>query len=173
MIGSLGIAFAATIIFLVTAVHDRANAGAAVTPTPTLPPAIARAEAAVSRHPGSASAYLDLGTVLMNAGDNADADSAFRQAMTLAPARPEPATMHAMVIGSSGKAAQAEAVLHAVERDHPAYARAWLLDGILSSRSAATRAHAIVAWKRFLRLQPSGQIARTVRGLLAQAESRA
>lgn len=175
LVGSLGVALGALAIFLAAALHDRTGSAGGPTPAPTatLPPAVARAEAEVVRHPRSVPALLGLGTVLMNAGDNADADSVFRHAMTLAPARPEPPTMHAMVLSSTGKVIQARSVLHSVERSHPAYARAWLLDGILSARNAATRPHAIVAWKRFLKLQPTGNVARTVRGLLAQEESRA
>jgi hypothetical protein len=90
--------------------------------------------------------------------------------MRLAPGRPEAATLHAMVLGAEGKGRSGLAQLRRVEARHPAYAKAWLIDGLLASQSARGRERAIASWKRFLALQPHAALAPTVRQWIARTE---
>jgi cytochrome c-type biogenesis protein CcmH/NrfG len=118
----------------------------------------------VLAHPRSADAMLQLGSDYLAAGDAVAADRSFQAAMRAAPDRPEPKTLHAMVVAAAGHAAAAHALLREVERTHPRYARAWLLDGLLEAHNRRTYPRAIADWQRFLSLQPHGPLARDVRG---------
>jgi cytochrome c-type biogenesis protein CcmH/NrfG len=170
----IGASIAAAAIFLASALH--AGGATAVTPTAVPTPgsstAVGRALADVARHPRQVSALLALGGAYMDARDATDADTTYRSAIRLAPNNPEPQVLDSIALSALGRAAEAEAELRGVEVSHPAFARAWLLEGLLSSRSAKTLPHAIVAWKHFLKLQPRGTVAATVRQLLARAEGK-
>jgi len=178
----LVIAFAAAVvvaaiaIFLVTALHPR-SIGQTVTgdvpgavPTPAGPPSprLLAAEHEVRKRPRSIDALLSLGNAYADDHDPAAADGAYREAMRLDPARPEPPTFHAMMFGVAGRYTQGLALLQRVERSHPGYSRAWLLDGLLSYDNRQY-ARAIVAWRRFLVLNPGGAVASTTRRLIATA----
>jgi hypothetical protein len=78
--------------------------------------------------------------------------------------------MYAMFRGFGGDATGALVQLSLVEREHPAYAKAWLIDGLLSSRVPAGLPRAITAWHQFLTLSPHAAIAPQVRTLLASAQ---
>jgi len=108
----------------------------------------------------------------MDARDATDADKTYRSAIRLKPSDPEPRVLDSVALSALGKTSEAEATLQQVEASHPAFARAWLLDGLLSSRKAKTLPRAIAAWKHFLKLQPRGTVAVTVRQLLARAEGK-
>jgi cytochrome c-type biogenesis protein CcmH/NrfG len=170
----IGALIAAAAIFLASALH----AGSATAITPTAVPtsgtstAITRALATVAQHPRQLSSLLALGGAYMDARDATDADKTYRSAIPLAPSDPEPRVLDSVALSALGKTSEAEATLHSVEVSHPAFARAWLLDGLLSSRNAKTLPRAIAAWKHFLKLQPRGRVAVTVRQLLARAEGK-
>jgi cytochrome c-type biogenesis protein CcmH/NrfG len=161
-------------IFLASALHARSATTAAPTPiaTSSTPTAITAALASVAQHPHRVSALLALGNAYMDSRDTRDAEAAYRRAGALAPNNPEPQVLVATALASAGRRTEAEAILRRVETAHPAFARAWLLDGLLSARSSGTLPHAAVAWKHFLKLQPRGTVAQTVRRLLAAAEAK-
>jgi cytochrome c-type biogenesis protein CcmH/NrfG len=133
---------------------------------------VAQALAAVDRDPRRVSALLALGNAYLDSRDAPDAEAAYRRAALLAPANPEPQVLDATALASIGRQAEAKRLLRRVEAIHPAFARARLLDGLLSARDSKTVPHAIVAWKHFLTLQPRGTVAQTVRRLLAAAEGK-
>lgn len=120
--------------------------------------------------PWDPNAELALATAYINAKDNRQADLAYRRAIQLGPRRPEARTMYAMFQGSQGNTKLALAQLVLVEREHPAFARAWLIDGLLSSRVPAGLPRAIRSWHTFLVLSPRVSIAPQVQTLLASAE---
>jgi cytochrome c-type biogenesis protein CcmH/NrfG len=126
------------------------------------------AEREARAHPRSADALVNLGNAYLNNVQVAAADRAYMAAMQLDPTAPQPATLHAMILGSSGQSGQALALLRQVERRHPTYARAWVLDGLLSQRS--NPAHAIAAWQQFLALEPKSSLSATVRDLIARTK---
>ena len=136
------------------------------TPTPTSS-ALAKAMQAVLKNPRSASAQLALGNAYLNLGQASQADAHYREAMKLAPSDPRPHTLHAMVLGSGSRRTEALQILKSVEESHPNYARAWLLDGLLSSHNRSTYPRAIRSWERFLVLQPHGSLASSVRHWIA------
>jgi tetratricopeptide (TPR) repeat protein len=132
-------------------------------------PQLRAAERALQKHPRSVTALLNLGNAYVQMGDSKDADSVYRRAMAVAPSDPEPKVLHAMMLGSSGHDVQGLALIEAVEKSHPTYARAWLLDGMLSTHLLGGNAHAVVAWERFLKLAPHAPIAGTVHTWIAAA----
>jgi predicted Zn-dependent protease len=140
-------------------------------PVPPPPPAVQRAEHVYAQHPHRLTAVMGLGTAYLNNGDAVDAAVVFHQAMTMAPSDPAPATMDALALSTSGKNLQAQARLRGVERAHPNYARAWLVDGLMPVSSAQARSHTIVALRHFLRLQPHNRVAPAVRAVLKRLEN--
>jgi cytochrome c-type biogenesis protein CcmH/NrfG len=168
----IGVIFAALAAILLGAVQRQsenvslAQTAQSATPQPTSK-ALQKARAAVLEHPRSETAQIALGNAYLNLGQTALADERFRLAMRLAPSDPRPATLHAMVLGARSNRAPALALLATVEQQHPSYARAWLLDGLLASHNRATDPRAIHAWRRFLKLQPGSSLAPTVRKWIA------
>lgn len=146
--------------------ENTALSEAAPSATPTSK-ALARAMRAALKHPRSASAQMALGNAYLHLGRASQADAHYRAAMQLAPSDPRPATLHAMVLGSRPHRDQALQILRRVEESHPDYARAWLLDGLLSSHTRSTYPRAIHSWRRFLALQPHSPLAANVRHLIA------
>jgi tetratricopeptide (TPR) repeat protein len=177
-LAALALVAAAAAIFLIDALHARGNgaitgdARAVVsTPAPATSTALLAAEKQVKLHPASVDAYLDLGNAYLNANQPAAADRAFVRAIRLAPSRPEARTMHALIMaGSSARPAQSLALLRRVETGHPAYSHAWLVDGLLSSRSRTAFPRAIAAFHRFLALAPHAPVSPQVRAFLAGLE---
>jgi cytochrome c-type biogenesis protein CcmH/NrfG len=167
----------AIIVLLVEAVRPRVDVGtitgnappAVVAPTASVPPRLIAAQRQARLHPASLQALLNLGTAYMNAGDSRDADVTFQRAMKLAPGRPEAATMHALLLGSAlNRPSQALTLLLKVEGAHPGYARAWLVDGLISAQKRSLLPRAIAAYQRFLALDPRSQVAPGVRKILAR-----
>ena len=158
----------------------RARTGTAVitgdvgqtTPAPvsTQSPQVLAAQGLVSAHPRDPNAELNLATAYVDVKNSQAANVAYLRAIRLAPRLPEPRTMYAMFKGSGGDVSGALAQLLLVEREHPGYAKAWLIDGLLSSRVPAGLPRAIHAWHRFLVLSPNASIAPQVRALLTSAE---
>jgi cytochrome c-type biogenesis protein CcmH/NrfG len=130
---------------------------------------VSAARNSVENHPGDPNAELQLATAYINAKDNRAANEAYQSAIQLAPHRPEARTLYAMFQGSGGNDRQALSQLALVERDNPSYAKAWLVDGLLSSRVVSGLPRAIHSWRRFLALSPHATIAPQVRALLASA----
>jgi cytochrome c-type biogenesis protein CcmH/NrfG len=170
----IGALIAAAAIFLASALHARSATAITPTAVPTsgTSTAITRALATVAQRPRQISSLLALGGAYMDARDATDADKTYRSAIRLKPSDPEPRVLDSVALSALGKTSEAEATLQQVEASHPAFARAWLLDGLLSSRKAKTLPRAIAAWKHFLKLQPRGTVAVTVRQLLARAEGK-
>lgn len=169
---------AALVIFLVSAAHGRAT-GQSITgaqPAPVATPAaqpapgLLAAERAIRARPRSVDALLTLGAVYTRSGNAAAADRAYVRAMQVDPNRPEPPTLHALILASAGHFTPALKVLRSVERAHPRYARAWLTDGLIASRRRPGFPRAIAAWKRFLALDPHGQVSGDIRASLASLE---
>ena len=173
-----GVVLVAIALFLVGAVRARTGTaaitgdvgatGAAMNRTADSP--VLTAQARVRAHPRDLSAQLDLASAYVDAGNLATANSTYLHAIALAPNRPEARTMYAMFQGSDGHVRRALAQLAGVERSHPAYSKAWLVDGLLSSRLRAGLPRAIRAWRRFLALSPRASVAPQVRSLLAGAQ---
>lgn len=161
-----GLVLAAVVLFLLGALHPRAANGTVTGDVPTALPlssAIQVAERSAAAHPRSVDAQITLGNAYLDAGKDGLADRSYRAAMRLAPSRPEAPTLHAMVLGVAGKTRAALRQLGLVEHAHPTYARAWLLDGLLSSKSRAGYPRARRAWSVFLRLNPRGAVPSSVR----------
>ncbi len=162
-------------LFLVTALHRFGNTKAA-SPAPTtsrpsgkVPASLTRAMAAARAHPRSAGAQLDLGNQWFQLGRLALADGAYQRATQLAPSRPEPPTLHAWMVGLQGKSSRALILLSRVERAHPLYARAWLIQGLVLAQRKPGLPRAIAAFQHFLRLQPHTAVSAEVRNLIANA----
>jgi tetratricopeptide (TPR) repeat protein len=172
IVGATGaVVVAAIALFLLTALHPRSgsqtitgNGGQALpaTAAPTSPQ-LRAAERAVVLHPRSVDALINLGNAYLNAGQPALADRSYRRAIQLAPGEPQAQTLDAVAIASEGRFAQALAILRKIERDHPTYSRAWLTDGLLSSRSPSSYPRAIAAFERFLALDPHSSVSSQVR----------
>jgi hypothetical protein len=90
--------------------------------------------------------------------------------MRLAPALPEPATLHAMVVATEGRGSQALTLLRQVERKHPDYAKAWLLDGLIASKIPKEYTRALTSWRRFLALEPKSPVSASVRRWIADLQ---
>jgi cytochrome c-type biogenesis protein CcmH/NrfG len=141
------------------------------TPAPPSGPStqVLAATSLVAAHPRDPNAELQLATAYINAKNNRVANIAYQRAIRMAPHRPEARTMYAVFLGSGGDDRHAFAQLALVERDHPSYVKAWLIDGLLSSRVATGLPRAIHAWRQFLILSPRATIAPQVRALLVSA----
>jgi hypothetical protein len=177
-IGALALVAVAAAIFLSGALRARGSGPitgdartVVSTPTSAGSETLAAAEKRVKLHPASVDAYLDLGNAYLNANQPAAADRAFVRAMTLGPGRPEATTMHALILaGSSSRPTRSLGLLTGVEKTHPSYSHAWLVDGLLSARSLSTIPRAIAAFRRFLVLAPHASVSPQVRVLLAGLE---
>jgi len=176
------VVLAAIIIFLVEALRPRVAGGpitgngpAGSTAPAALPSSqLLAAQRQVRLHRRSLRALLNLGTAYMNAGETRNADQTFQQAIALAPRRPEAATMHALLLGAGlNRPAAALSLLRRIEHANPGYARAWLVDGLLSARRPGLLARAIIAYQRFLALDPKAPVAPEVRTLVARLEKAA
>ncbi|MDQ2742152.1 MAG: tetratricopeptide repeat protein [Chloroflexota bacterium] len=176
-VGAVGLVLAVIVFLLLAATHHRLGnetiTGSGGGPGATAPsgtsPAVHAAEAVVLRHPHSAGAWVGLGNAYLNSGDLTSANGSYLAAIRLAPASPAPRVLHAMVLGMAGRPAAARTTLRQVERAHPSYARAWLLDGLYAPPGRPGYPYAIRAWNRFLALQPSGPMAISVRHWIAVA----
>lgn len=160
-------------LFLATALRS-SNAHRAASPvTPAtsgkVPPQLVSAMAAVRAHPRSADAQLELGNQWFQLGRLALADAGYQRAERLAPTRPEPPTLHAWMVGLQGQPSRALTLLSQVERTHPSYARAWLIQGLVLAQRKPGLPHAIAAFQHFLRLQPHTTVSAEVRILIANA----
>jgi cytochrome c-type biogenesis protein CcmH/NrfG len=162
------------VVVLVGALQRRSEntALSQAAPQPTAPtsPALVKARRAVLKNPQDATAQIALGNAYLNLGEAAQADVRYREAMQLEPSNALAPTMHAMVLGSRSHRVQALALLRSVELSHPRFARAWLLDGVISSHARSTYTRAIRAWKRFLALEPKSPVAATIRRSITAVE---
>ena len=160
-------------LFLVTALRSNGATKATATATPgtrgQIPPQLASAMAAVRAHPASADAQLELGNQWFQLGRLALADAGYQRAARLAPSRPEPPALHAWMVGLQGQPSRALTLLSQVERTHPAYARAWLIQGLVLAQRKPGLSHAVAAWQHFLQLQPHTAVSAEVRILIANA----
>lgn len=174
-LGLLGLALA---LFLIAGLRSRgagesitgSQPGVASTPVPLVSAAVRSAEARVREQPRNAGARIGLGNAYLNAGQAAAADQSYRQAMALDPRQPEAATLHAMVLGSTGRSPQAVALLRRIEATHPRFARAWLMEGIVLAQNRRGYSGAVAAWKRFLELDPHSPVASQVNRMIANTE---
>lgn len=175
-VATLALVLAAIGIFLTSALTQRA-AGGTITGNGTVPtagtvaqspPAVRSAERLVARSPNDLAARIALGNALFQSGQIAAADASYRRAIILDPRRPEAPTLRATLLGYVGQRSDGLAILHQVERDHPGYARAWLVNGMLAAGKRGDRHEAISAWKRFLGLDPHGTVAAQVRVWIRQ-----
>lgn len=171
---------AGALAFLVIAVHQRAP-GETITGAVGQGPSSASgqpasslqaAQQAVYRHPRSYEALVNLGTAYLQNGRVMEADLSYQSAMGVDPTRAAAPTFHAMLLGAVKRYSQALTLLSKVERDHPAYARAWLMDGILSSRTSGRKARAVTAWLRFLLLEPKSDLAARVRNWIVKLDGK-
>jgi cytochrome c-type biogenesis protein CcmH/NrfG len=169
---------AGVLAFLITAVHHRVP-GETITgavgqgesaPSGQTALTLQQAQQAVYRHPRSYEALVNLGTAYLQNGRVMEADLSYQAAMRTDPKRAAAPTFHAMLLGAVKRYAQALALLSKVERDHPTYARAWLMDGVLSSHVRTGRTRAIRAWLRFLLLAPDSDLAPKVRHWIVQLQ---
>jgi cytochrome c-type biogenesis protein CcmH/NrfG len=138
------------------------NPGGAPTPL-IVTQRVLEAQKAIVLHPRSDIAYVQLGNAYLQAGQADAADAGYRRAMQLAPHDPQPITLHALLIGTAGQWTRALRLIHGVERDHPAYARAWLVDGLLAPSRRHDHRASIHAWRHFLQIDPTGKMATQVR----------
>lgn len=166
------------LVYLIAAVHQRApgegitgstGQGRSVTSGPS-GLSLQAAQQAVYQHPRSYEALVNLGTAYLQNGRVMEADLSYQSAIGIDPSRAAAPTFHAMLLGAVKRYGQALALLNKVERDHPAYARAWLMDGILSSHTRTGKERAIAAWLRFLLLEPQSDLAPKVRHWIVQLE---
>lgn len=175
-----GLVAGAVVLFLVAAVHNRGAGtitGSQPITGPTAAP-VATAAAAPLRtaqlqtrhHPTSVPAWLALGNAYLSAGNPREADRAFRTASRLAPGRPEARTLDALALAAEGRFTPALTLLSNVERSRPAYAKAWLTDGLIAARRSPGIPRAIRAWKRFLTLAPHSPVSAQVRASLRRLE---
>ncbi|MGH2448746.1 MAG: hypothetical protein ACRDFS_09135, partial [Chloroflexota bacterium] len=86
------------------------------------------------------------------------------------PDLPQPRLFEAMIQDYRGASAKALAELKVLERKHPSYARAWLLEGLIYSHEKGAKRETVDAWKHFLVLQPPGTVSRQVQNLLKRIE---
>lgn len=171
---------AGALAFLITAVHHRAPGetitgavgpgGAATSGQPSL--TLQAAQQEVYRHPRSYEALVNLGTAYLQNGRVMEADLSYQAAMRTDPTRAAAPTFHAMLLGAVKRYPQALGLLRKVERDHPSYARAWLMDGILASHTSTGTKRAVAAWLRFLLLDPQSDLAPKVRQWIIQLRAK-
>jgi cytochrome c-type biogenesis protein CcmH/NrfG len=169
---------AALLVFLVAALHTRgqgetitgAIAGGAGATAPQAALDLQGAQQAVYRHPRSYAALVNLGTAYLQSGRVMEADLSFQSAMRVAPSRAAAPTFHAMLLGAVKRYSQALLLLRKVERDHPTYSRAWLMDGILSSHVKGGKERAVASWLRFLMLEPRSSLAGKVQSWIRREQ---
>lgn len=171
--GGAGLLVAAAFaLFLITSLHSSGNKATATASKPPSPRIVA-AQRNVLSHPRSVTALVALGNAYLEDGQAASADATYRTAMKLDPNAPQPPTLHAFIIGYAGQTSQALALLHHVEQHHPSFSRAWLLDGVFSAhgpKGSPGYKRAILAWQRFLALEPKSPLTTQVRSWIAGAQ---
>jgi cytochrome c-type biogenesis protein CcmH/NrfG len=173
--GTALLVFGALVIFLISSLHSRSSAPVATgaagqSGTRPASAQVIAAERQVQAHPRNVTDLVTLGNAYLENGQPTSADGTYQAAMQLDPVAPQPATLHAMILGYAGKGTKALALLHQVERQHSSYSRAWLLDGVFSSHNPRRLNTAIHAWKRFLMLSPRSVMSKQVHSWIAGAE---
>ncbi len=167
---------ASVVLLLSAATHHRlafeSVTGSVPQPAATAPPAprqLVSAERAFRVAPRNYRVIIRLGNAYVAAGDLPLAERSYALAERLATDNPEAPTLVAMVLGAEQRYTPALSSLRTIEGKHRGYARAWLLDGLLSVHTPHGYRRAVRAWQRFLALDPGNTIAPRVRTWLTAA----
>ncbi len=126
----------------------------AAAPPARLGEALAVQQALVDEHPGDAGALNDLGNLLMEAGDLEGAESAYRRALEVDPARAEPQFNLALLLLASDRPRQARQQLRELLRAHPKHAWGHYQLGTLRL-ARGERSRALRSYREAFRLDPS------------------
>lgn len=109
---------------------------------------------AAAPHEVGVEEFVRLGMRSLAAGDYAEAERRFREAVALSPADPDPRVDLAVALMSQGRWGEADRELSEAKRIAPDLPAVWLLEGWLARDGLADTARARTAWRRFLELAP-------------------
>lgn len=125
-----------------------------------------------SPHPVGAEEHRVLGMRALQAGDFAEAERRFREAVGLRPRDPAPHADLAVALMYGGRWEEAERELALARRYGPGRPEVHFLEGILARDALGDTARARAAWRRFLAMVPdSAPQARSVRQWLKEMET--
>lgn len=99
--------------------------------------------------------FVRLGMRSLTAGDYAEAERMFREAVAVSPGDPNPRVDLAMALMSQGRWGEADRELSEARRIAPDLPAVWLLEGWVARDGLADTARARSAWRRFLELAPA------------------
>lgn len=122
-------------------------------------------------HPVGAQEYLQLGMQSLGAGEFAEAERRFREAVRLQPEEAAPHADLAVALMYQEKWDEAHAELEEAKRYQPDMPEIWFLEGIIQRDARGDTARAREAWERFLSLVPEDSPqAETVRGWMTELD---
>ena len=123
-------------------------------PTEPLRQAVAAQRDQVAAQPGSAGALNDLGNLLVETGELAEAEEVYRQAMAIDPSRPEPPFNLALLLAATDHPREARKLLKAMLKEHPDHAWGHYQLGTLRN-DRGDRGSALRSYREAFRLDPS------------------
>ncbi|HET9581731.1 MAG TPA: tetratricopeptide repeat protein [Gemmatimonadota bacterium] len=106
-------------------------------------------------HPVGAGDHVRLGMQSLAAGDMAEAERHFREAVSLQPSEPGPRVDLAVALMSQGRWEEAERELSEAKRMAPELPAVWFLEGWVARDGLADTLRARGAWRRYLELVPA------------------
>jgi tetratricopeptide (TPR) repeat protein len=126
----------------------------AAAPSGTLEQAVAAQRELVAERPNSAGTLNDLGNLLAEIGELEQAEKAYRRAMELDPARPEPPFNLSLLLSAGQQPREARRLLHSLLKNHPRHAWGYYQLGTLLEDQGKRR-RALHNYREAFRLDPS------------------
>ena len=127
---------------------------AGATPSVPIDKALMAQRQLVAERPDNAGALNDLANLLVEMGETAEAEEAYRRAMQIEPDRPEPPFNLALLLAADKKPREARRMLKQMLERHPGHAWGHYQLGTLR-QAHGTRRRALQSYREAFRLDPS------------------
>lgn len=123
--------------------------------------------AILEKNPDDVSANVDLGNLLFDSGQWEKATEHYGRALAKEPNNPDVRVDMAVAFHNLGQDQRARQEMERVTREHPDHRNAWLNLGVVTSSMGDNKA-AIAAWEQYLKLDPTGEHAASIRDEVAR-----
>lgn len=123
--------------------------------------------AILEKNPDDVSANVDLGNLLFDSGQWDKATEHYGRALAKEPNNPDVRVDMAVAFHNLGQDQRARQEMERVTREHPDHRNAWLNLGVVTSSMGDNKA-AIAAWEQYLKLDPNGEHAASIRDEVAR-----
>jgi len=137
---------------------------------PRMPPQVVQMvqayKAALAKNPNDLDANIGLGNLEFDSGQYLKAIDYYSRALEIDPRNADVRVDRAIAYHATGENDTAKKELLRVVQEKPEHKNAWLNLGVVN-RELGDRAEAVRAWERYLKLDPEGEHAETIRQELA------